>query len=99
MKKQTVYDGSRRHAYEPLGDVCETVQSFYGTGGGNVPIVVETLVFDEGQITSPTNGNVPTWGGCCHSLSGNASRTVVIIREDAQCEKWQNQSSSVTSRP
>ena len=31
--------------------------------GGNVPIVVDTLVFDEGQITSPQNGNIPTWGG------------------------------------
>ena len=32
--------------------------------GGNVPIVVETLVFDEGQITCPTNGLNPQWGGC-----------------------------------
>ena len=45
-KRQTVYDGSRRHAYEPLGDVGETVQSFYGTGGGNVPIVVEQFVLE-----------------------------------------------------
>lgn len=40
MKTMIAYDGSRRHAYEPLGDVCETVQSFYGTGGGNVPIIL-----------------------------------------------------------
>lgn len=46
-----------------------------------MPIVVETLVFDEGQITCPTNGLNPKWGGCCHALSGNAGRTVVIIRE------------------
>jgi hypothetical protein len=24
---------------------------------------VETLVFNDTQITSPTNGNNPTWGG------------------------------------
>lgn len=35
-----VYDASRRHGYEPFGDICETVQSHYGTGGGNIPMVV-----------------------------------------------------------
>lgn len=35
-----VFDGSRRHDYEPLGDIGETVQAHYGTGGGNTPIVV-----------------------------------------------------------
>lgn len=47
--------------------------------GGNVPIVIDTLVFDEAQITSPTNGNHPQWGGCCHSLSRECGRAVVII--------------------
>ena len=46
-----------------------------------MPIVVETLVFDEGQITCPTNGLHPKWGGLCHTLSGEAGRAVVIIRE------------------
>lgn len=36
-----VYDGSRRHNYEPFGDVNETVQAQYGTGGNNTPIVLE----------------------------------------------------------
>lgn len=36
-----VYDASRRHNYEPFGDVCETVQANYGTGGNNTPIVLE----------------------------------------------------------
>ena len=48
-------------------------------GGGSEVLIVETLVFDEGQITCPTNGLNPKWGGCCHALSGNAGRTVVII--------------------
>ena len=52
-----------------------------------MPIVVETLVFDEGQITCPTNGLNPQWGGPCHSLSGNAGRTVVIIREETMDKK------------
>lgn len=36
-----VYDAYRRHNYEPIGDVCITVSAFFGTGGGNIPIVVE----------------------------------------------------------
>jgi len=36
-----VYDASRRHNCEPFGDVCETVQANYGTGGNNTPIVLE----------------------------------------------------------
>lgn len=40
--ERKVYDGTRRHDYAEFeDDVCETVQSHYGTGGGNTPIVVE----------------------------------------------------------
>lgn len=35
-----VFDPSRRHDCEPFGDVCETVQAAYGTGGNNVPFVL-----------------------------------------------------------
>lgn len=50
-------------------------------------MIVETLVFDESQITSPTNGNVPRWNDNCHTLSGEAGRAVVIIREkDDGCD-------------
>lgn len=55
-----------------------------------MPIVIDTLVFDEGQITCPTNGLHPTWGGQCHSLSGNAGRTVVIIRERDETDRNDN---------
>lgn len=27
--------------YKPLGEVCSTISQKYGTGGGNVPLVVE----------------------------------------------------------
>ena len=36
-----VFDASRRHSYQPFGDVSETVQAAYGTGGNNQPIVVQ----------------------------------------------------------
>lgn len=42
---------------------------------------VETIVFDEGQITCPTNANKPQWNDPCHSITLNAGRTVVIMRE------------------
>jgi len=41
---------------------------------------VNTLVFDEAQITSPINGNNPQWGGCCHTLSKECGRIDVIIK-------------------
>ena len=28
-----VFDASRRHSYPPFGDICCTVESFWGTGG------------------------------------------------------------------
>ena len=41
-----VYDASRRHNYEPFGDICETVQAAYGTGGNNMPIVRQCTAYD-----------------------------------------------------
>ncbi len=38
--KMLVFDPSRRHGYECLGDVCCTAEAFWGTGGGNVPLVL-----------------------------------------------------------
>ena len=42
MKTKKVYDASRRHSYQELGEVCVTLVSAMGTGGGNVPIVLES---------------------------------------------------------
>ena len=42
MKTMNVYDGCRRHDYQPLGEVCTTLHAMMGTGGGNVPIVLES---------------------------------------------------------
>ena len=49
-------------------------------GGGSEVLVIDTLVFDESSITSPVNGNVPQWGGRCHTLSREAGRSVIIIK-------------------
>ena len=37
---------------------------------GGEALIVETLVFDEGQITCPTHGGNPTWGGCATRYRG-----------------------------
>jgi site-specific DNA-cytosine methylase len=58
-----------------------------GMGGGYVPMVVDTLVFDESQITSPVNGNHPRWGDACHTLSREAGRIDIIIQEREDLEK------------
>lgn len=44
-------------------EVSPTIEAGGGEGGNNVPMIIDTLVFDESQITSPINGNVPRWGG------------------------------------
>lgn len=35
----------------------------HGAWGGYVPMIVQTLVFDNAQITSKLNYSHPTWGG------------------------------------
>lgn len=47
-----VYDASRRHNCEPYGDVCGTVQAHYGTGGNNIPMVLDPIKTD--TPTEPT---------------------------------------------
>lgn len=50
-------------------------------GGDTTPkVIVDTLVFDEANITCPTNGNKPKWNDPCHSLTGEAGRAVLIER-------------------
>lgn len=55
---QKVYDPSRRHAYEEYPEVCETVQAAYGTGGGNVPIVVTYKQYRYGEYVESEHSAV-----------------------------------------
>lgn len=41
VERAAVFDGERRHNYEPVGDTHPTLQAAMGTGGGNTSIVVE----------------------------------------------------------
>lgn len=45
-----------------------------------MPIVVDTLVFDNAQITSKLNYSHPTWGGRCHPLTSAAGQAIVVIK-------------------
>lgn len=61
-------------------DVSPTLEAGAGEGGNNLPMLVDTMVFDESQITSPINGNKPGWNDPCHTLSIEAGRADVIIK-------------------
>lgn len=61
-------------------EICPTLEQGAGGGGGNVPMILDTLVFDEAQVTSPINGNNPSWGASCHTLSKECGRIDVIIK-------------------
>ena len=56
---------------------------------GGVLVIKDTMIFDESQITCPTNGLNPKWGGASHSLTRECGRTVVIIREDDRADSIQ----------
>ena len=51
IDRPAVYDPSVHHGYRELGDISETVRSRYGTGGNNVPMVIEETPL------SVSNGN------------------------------------------
>lgn len=64
IDRPAVYDASRRHSYEPFGEVCETVQAAYGTGGNNQPLVVQPIAI---EMTSTKNTIVKD--GICPTLT------------------------------
>lgn len=68
-------------------DVSPTLEAGAGEGGNNLPMLVDTLVFDESQITSPVNGNKPGWNDPCHTLSIEAGRADVIIRNNKEMDE------------
>ena len=60
MKK--LYNQVKRDQWRE-DDVAMPCIARYGTGGGNMPIVIEVLPFDTTQITSDKNYSHPIWGG------------------------------------
>lgn len=54
-----VYDASRRHGYEEFVSTCESIQAFYGSGGGNVPLVVEIIDGDSNSRSKRTGYYIP----------------------------------------
>ena len=86
-----VYDASRRHNYESFGDVCETVQAAYGTGGNNVPMVVneDKKVFDargngDGEtcptLTGDHENRITDYSAIC--VDQGAGKTACVVTED-----------------
>ena len=74
-------ESNQNHATAKDTEICTTLSASMGMGGGYVPMIMDTLVFDESQITSPVNGNRPKWGDPTHTLSQEAGRCVLITKE------------------
>lgn len=56
-------ESNQNHATAVDTEVCTTLPASTSCGGGYVPMIVDTLVFDRAQVTSKLNGNNPKWGG------------------------------------
>jgi DNA (cytosine-5)-methyltransferase 1 len=55
----------------------QTLTSRMGTGGGNVPMVMEPIAYNGANITSPINATNPQPGDPCHTLNTDARNYVV----------------------
>lgn len=55
----------------------QTLTSRMGTGGGNVPMIMQPVVYDGANVTSPINASNPQPGDPCHTLSTDARNYVV----------------------
>ena len=55
----------------------QTLTSRMGTGGGNVPMVMESVAYDGANITSPLNKTNPQPGDPCHTLSTDSRNYLV----------------------
>jgi len=92
-----VYENhSQDSRYKPLGEISETVNAKYGTGGNNQPLVVsDVLPFDTTQVTSDKNWSNPHYGDPCHPLAAQAhvpsiaSPSVVRRLTPLECERLQ----------
>lgn len=58
-----VLESNQNHATAKETEICPSLPASMGLGGGYVPMIVDTLVFDNAQITSKLNYSHPTWGG------------------------------------
>ena len=61
---------------DPNGTV-QTLTSRMGTGGGNVPMVMEAVAYNGENITSPLNKTNPQPGDPCHTL-GTDNRNYLV---------------------
>jgi DNA (cytosine-5)-methyltransferase 1 len=57
----------------------QTLTSRMGTGGGNVPMVMEPVAYNGENVTSPLNKTNPQPGDPCHTLGTDSRNYVVFI--------------------
>lgn len=83
--EKVVYDASRRHDYQPFGDVAQTVQAHYGTGGGNVPLVQQSIVFENHSQDSRFRelGDICQTVSATYGMGGN-NQPLVVKNSDSE---------------
>ena len=93
-------DGFNMIAYEThpadsrvkeMGDVCQTVTSRWGTGGGNVPLVQETYGFEPGiakREGNPSRFTLETSPTLRAQMGDNQVAVAYSIREDAKANNF-----------
>ena len=82
---------------KPMGDVCQTVTSSWGTGGGNIPFVQSINSFRYGEHQQDTlhheSGIMSTLPGGSKENAGHYTKTVVnmAVRRltPVECERLQ----------
>lgn len=76
---QTLYNKAKNDQWEE-SEVCMAVIARFGTGGNNIPIILDALPFDTTQVTSDKNWSHPKWGDPCHPLAATAHTPAVVVR-------------------
>ena len=83
MTMAKLFNQVRRYWYRE-DEYSMPIIARYGTGGGNMPVVLEALPFDTTQVTSPGNYSHPKWGDPCHPIANQGHTPKVVIREMEQ---------------
>lgn len=79
IQESNLYENHPNDSRVNAVDVCSTVSARWGTGGGNIPFVRETLPYDFYQITAPINRQSRQDGDPCHTLArDNASHAHIV---------------------
>jgi len=93
-----VYESHGQDArYKELKDVCSTVSATYGTGGGNVPIAVDTY---NGTIQGDVTATMTSASGISNATGPKVMESMRVRRlTPMECERLQGFPDNYTNTP